>query len=216
MGGDSNLHFLCISYVREQPQGPLHITSIANGILRIVSVLYNTEKIRLRLAAGEPLDDVVATLKSFQHTDYSFQIDCLRKIVWNDFCSDIVFTHVHGDKSKRTTTYIASNEERDQLLSSINDSTNSRINCYDELASVTAVAWSRILGAVIAMAGTIMFTILWDPARLGRLKGGALALLLGRTGCAVVGIGIFAACCISTWVAISKRSRYYNCEYEPL
>ena len=71
-----------------------------------------------------------------------------------------------------------------------------------------------MLGAAMAMVGTIVFTILWDPVRVGRVRGGALALLLGRTGCAVVGIGIFAACCISTWIAIRKQSRYYTCEYD--
>lgn len=214
MGGESNLHFLCTSYVREQPQGPLHITAVANGVLRVVSVLYGTEKIRLRLATGESLDEVVATLQSIQHTDHSFPIDCLRKIVWSDFSADIVFTHIHGDKSQRTRTCIASNADRDRLLLCIDDSKNSSAHCYDELASVAAVAWSRILGAVMALVGTIVFTILWDPVRVGRVRGGALALLLGRTGCALVGIGVFAACCISAWIAIRKQSRYYVCEYD--
>lgn len=213
MGGDSYLHFLCTSYVREQPQGPLHITAVANGVLRVVSVLYNTEKIRLRLAAGEPLDNVVATLKSFQHTEYSFPIECVRKIVWNDFSSDVVFTYEDGNKTKSTTTYITKDEDREQLLLTARDSVTIPVRCYDELASVAAVAWSRILGAVMALAGTIVFVLLWDPARIGRVRGGALALLLGRTGCAIVGAGVFVACCISAWLAIQKRSRYYTCAF---
>ena len=209
---NASSRFLCSSYVREQPQGPLSITGVENGVLRVVGVLYGTEKIRARLASGAALDDIVATLKAIQHTDTIIPVEHLQKIVWNDFSSEVVFTHHDGSKIKRTTTYITSDHDREQLLFTVRDAVATRMDCHDELASVLAVAWSRILGAVMALSGTIAFFLLWDPARVGRVRGGTLALLLGRNGCAIVGVGIFLACCLSAWFAIRKRSRYYTCE----
>ena len=213
MNTDSRSRFLCTSYVREHAQGPLSITSVENGVLRVVAVLYGTENVRSQLNNGIALDDVVARLKAIQHTDTAIPIEQLRKIVWNDFSSDVIFTHGDGNKTKRTTTYITSDEHREQLLLTARNAINTPVHCHDELASVFAVAWTRILGAVMAVAGTMLFVLLWDPARMGRLRGGALALLLGRTGCAIVGVGIFFACCISAWLAIRKRSRYYTCTF---
>ncbi len=213
MVADSPSRFLCTSYVREHPQGPLSITSIENGTLRVVSVLFNTKNIRSQLANGAALDDVVATLKEIQHIETSIPIEHLKKIVWNDFSSDVVFTHDDGNKNKRTTTYITSDQDREQLLLTVRDSVTTPVHCYDEPASIMAVAWSRISGALMALAGTLVLMMLWDPAKVGRVRGGALALLLGRTGCAIVGVGIFVACCISAWLAIRKRSRYHTCEF---
>ena len=205
--------FLCTSYVHDYPQGPLSIISIEENALRIVGVLYNTEGIRVQLAEGESLDEVIASLKSYQHTSVSIPLSDLVKIVWNDFSSDVVFTYQVDGKCKRATASIANALDRDRLLLSVRDALCRPVDCFDEPASVLAVAWTRLLGAAMAVAGTILVVLLWDPVRIGRVRGGAIFLLLGRTGCVVVGIGIFIACCISAWLAIRKQSRYYTCEF---
>jgi len=207
---DSQSRFLCTSYVGEQPLGPLSINAIENGNVRVVTVLYDTENIRAQLHAGTPLDGVVASLKAIQHSETSFPIAQLKQVVWNDFLSDVVFTYDAGSRTKRTTSQIVSADHRNSLLLAIQDATGKHLDCSDELASVLAVAWSRILGAVMAIAGTVVVTTLWDPARIGRVRFGQIALLLGREGCAVVGAVIFAGCSVSAWRAIRKRSRYYT------
>lgn len=206
---------VCTSYVGAQPKGPLHIISLNNETLTFVSVVFGTEKIRMRLLACEPLEDIVAGLKSFQHTKSSFSIANLQKVVWNDFSSDIRFDFFVEGKIKSIKTYIVSYDDRDRMLKAIADSSPDQTHCYDEFASVWAVASTRIIGALIALVGTFFFTAMWDPARLNRIKNGTLALLLGRNGCAVLGFGIFIACCISTWIAIRKQSRFYTCEFRP-
>lgn len=208
---DAPIQFLCTSYVHEHPQGPLSVTAIEDGHLRVVCVLYGTENVRQQLASGTSLDDVVASLKAIQHTTTSFPIEQLTRIVWNDFSSEIVFTYESGNKRKRLATCIASEEDRTRLLATIRECVGGSVECSDEPASVLAVAWTRILGAAMAVAGTIVFYVLWDPVRIGRVRGGQIALLLGREGCVVVGVGIFLACCVSAWIAIRKRSRYYTC-----
>ncbi len=210
---ESYPRFLWTSYVREQPQGPLFITAVEEDTVRIVSVLYGTERVRLRLAEGEALDDVVATLKALQHNVVSIPIAKLKKIVWNDCLSDVVFIHDVGNRTKRTSASIRADEDRKQLLLAVRHAVNGPVQCFDEPAGVLAVAWSQIAGGVMTVAGTIVFMMLWDPAALGRVRGGAIALLLGRTGCALVGVGIFLCCCVSAWLAIRKRSRYYTCVF---
>jgi hypothetical protein len=44
MGGESNPHFLCTSYVREQPQGPLHITAVANGVALALGLRFGSSR----------------------------------------------------------------------------------------------------------------------------------------------------------------------------
>lgn len=203
--------FLCTGYVSDAPQGPLSITAIENDNLLLVGILYGTEKVRQQLASGVALDDVVASMKAIQHTENCFPIAQLNQIDWNEYSSDVVFTYETENKHKRASTSIASNEDRTRLLKTIEGCVAGPVKYSDELASILAVAWSRITGAVMALVGTIALYVLWDPVRLGRIRGGHLALALGRNGCAVVGAGIFVACCISGWLAIRKRYRCYTC-----
>lgn len=204
------ISFLCASYVHDRPEGPLFIIALEDGHLRVVSVVYGTENVRRRLDAGAPLDEVVASLKALQHTAVSFPVSRLKKVVWNDFSSTVVFTYDAEKKPKRVTACIAADEDRTGLLRSIQDCVGQPVRCHAQPASILAVAWSRILGAGMAFAGTIAFYLAWDPVAVGRIRGGQIALLLGRNGCALVGAAIFAACCASAWLAIRKRSRYYT------
>lgn len=213
MVAHSHSQFLCTSYVNEYPAGPLSITSIEDGSLRIVKVLYNTEAVRLKLAGGASVDDVLATLKVIQHTVTIIPIDHLKKVVWSDFSPDVVFKYHDGEKNKSAGTCVASESDKKQLLSAIGDAVTAPMRCYDELASVLSVAWSQIFGAVMALAGTIAVVVMWDPVRIARVRRGAWLLLFGRTGCAIIGVAIFVACCVSAWLAIRKRSRYFTCVF---
>jgi len=205
--------FLCTSYVNEYPAGPLSITAIEEGTLRIVKVLYGAEVVRLRLAGGATVDDVLATLKTIQHTATTFPIDQLEKVVWNDFSPDVVLTYHDGKNRKSVRTCIASDEDKKQLLSAIGNSVTAPVECSDELASVLSVAWSQIFGAVMSLVGLYGVVMMWDPVVIGRIRRGGLILLVGRTGCAIIGMVVFLACCTSAWLAIRKRSRYFTCVF---
>ena len=143
MDAQPNPQFLCTSYVNDYPGGPLHVTAIEEGKLRIVSVLYGTEVARLRLVGGATVDELLATLKVIQHTATTFPIEQLEKIVWSDFSPDIVLTYHDGNKCKTARTCIASDEDKKQLLSAIGNSVTTPMKCSDELASVLSVAWSQ-------------------------------------------------------------------------
>ena len=211
MDAQPNPQFLCTSYVNDYPGGPLHITAIEEGKLRIVSVLYGTEVARLRLVGGATVDEVLATLKMIQHTATAFPIEQLEKIVWSDFSPDIVLTYHDGNKRKTARTCIASDQDKKQLLSVIGNSVTTPVKCSDELASVLSVAWSQFFGAIMTLVCLYAVVMMWDPVVIGRVRHGGLLLLVGRTGCAMIGVVVFLACCTSAWLAIRKRSRYFTC-----
>jgi hypothetical protein len=63
-------------------------------------------------------------------------------------------------------------------------------------AGTWRLAWSQFLGAALSVLGTIFIVVWWDPKAIAGARGGQLALLLGPTGCALVGPSSWVASCL--------------------
>lgn len=203
--------FVVIGYVRVTGEGPLSITEVDDTSITIVTLLYGADEVLLKLSRGVPLQTIVGELKNLQRTVVKFPTSALREVSWFEARSDVVFRYELDGKRKKATTYIHSATGRVGLMEVLQSRFPQPFRTEQIRAGIFQVAWSNILGAIVSLAGTVWMYLNWDPVQIARVRNGRLALAIGREGCAMIGVGIFVACCVCGWYAVRKHHSRFRC-----
>jgi hypothetical protein len=205
------IKYLVASYVLETPGGPLSLTVVNDSSIKIVTVLFGQEEIRLKLASGATVETVHRQAKPLQLTVIEFPLNTLREISWFEGRSDVTFRYASDGKYKKATTHVAAATDRVGFLEYLQSRFDRPFQTEQARAGILQVAWSNLLGAVLSLVGTIWIYASWDPAQLARIRHGRLALAIGREGCAAIGLAIFVGCCIYGWLAVRKHAHRFRC-----
>jgi hypothetical protein len=209
------IRFLVASYVLETPGGPLSLTAVDDSSIKIVTVLFGQEQIRLKLASGSSVETVRKEAKPLQLSVIEFPLIALREITWFEGRSDVTFRYESEGKFKKATTQIAATADRIGFLEYLQSRFDRPFQTEQARAGIFQVAWSNVLGAVISLVGSIWIYTTWDPAQLARIRHGRLALAIGREGCAAIGLAFFVGCCIYGWLAVRKHAHRFRCVIQP-
>jgi hypothetical protein len=201
-----NAQFLTTGFVTAAQKGPLSVTMLTPTELVIVEVISGGPAIAGRLQSGEPPADVLGSLSAFNRTEQRIPIARLQSAQWTEGHNGLRFSWIdEAGRVRHKTTQISRPAERTRLLEELATQLGHRPQETTKPAGVLAVAWSQLLGAVIAVVGTVFFVAMWDPQALAKIRNGHLALMLGPTGCMLVGSGIAVACLYSAWKRLVPR-----------
>jgi hypothetical protein len=202
----SDVQFFTTGFVTAEWKGPLSVSLLTPTGLTVVEVVFGAPAIAARLDAGEPVADVLGELNSLQKTETTIPIDRLQSLTWVDGYNGIrISWQDDRGRMRRKTIYIASAAARTQLLENLAGRIAHRPHETMEPAGVLQLAWSQLLGAVLSVLLTVVFLLLWDVQRIAQVRGGRIALWLGPTGCALVGVAFLIGCLISAWRRLSPR-----------
>jgi hypothetical protein len=202
----NDLQFLTTGFVTAAQKGPLSVTMLTPTELVIVEVISGGPALVGRLNSGEPPADVLGSLSKFNRTERRIPVHRLQSAQWTEGYNELRFSWIdEGGRVRHKTTQISRPAERTQLLEELASQLGHRAQETTKPAGVMSVAWSQLLGAVIAVLGTVIFVAMWDPQDLAKIPNGHLALMLGPTGCTLAGSGIALACLYSAWKRLVPR-----------
>lgn len=197
--------FFDAAFVGEQSNGPLYVTTSDGDALQIVGFTTGGKEVLARLGAGVRLATIVEGTWQINRTLARVPLADLREVSWIDGQRELRLHYAEGGRSKRAITYLSSNYARESLLDWIEWETGKPQRIEREFAGILTVAGANIVGAMLAASGSVWMYANWDPVRIGRVRNGELALMLGQNGCALVGAAFFIGCCVAARNSLRKH-----------
>ena len=202
----SQIRFLTKGFVSTGHKGPLSITALTGSELLIVEIPFKTHEVCGRLTRGDALEDILADLGSLQKTQTRIPVSGIASIRWIDGENDFRIEYLdENGRSRKKTTYISRRSDRPELIRQLEEVAGHRFREQQVPAGTWRLAWSQFLGAAMSVLGTLFLIVWWDPKAIAGARGGRLALLLGPTGCALVGVAFFVGCLVSAWRRLNPR-----------
>ena len=197
--------FFDAAFVGEQANGPLYVTTGDSERLQVVGFTTGGKEVLSRLGLGIPLSTIVDGTWQINRTLSHVPLSDLREVTWIDGQRELRLHYLEAGRVKQAITYLSSDFVRESLLDWIESRTGKPQRIEREFAGFFTVAGANIVGAMLAASGSVWMYANWDPIRIGQVRNGGLALLLGRNGCAFVGGAIFVACCVAAWSRLRKH-----------
>jgi hypothetical protein len=198
--------FFDAAFVGEQSNGPLYVTTSDGDALQVVSFTTGGKEVLSRLGLSVPLATIVEGTWQVNRTLARVPLADLREVTWIDGQRELRLHYVEAGRARSAITYLTSNDVRESLLDWIEWRTGKPQRIEREFAGFFTVAGANIVGAMLAASGSVWMYANWDPVRIGRVRNGGLALMLGQNGCALVGAAFFLGCCV---VATNRLRRHF-------
>ncbi|MEZ6124035.1 MAG: hypothetical protein R3C49_12795 [Planctomycetaceae bacterium] len=196
-----NVKWVAMGTVTASHQGPLSVVIVDDTRLTVVTVLRRQDEIRIRIRKGEDADSVTSELSELFCTRRDIPVEAIGKLEWRDGVNTV---HIHyftdGDQ-KTQQACLWTERDRSALVQVIADRSKRKAREFLEPAGLLEVTWNYIFGVVASLLCSGPIVLMWDPVMFQQVRGGNIALWLGKPGCAAVGVIAALLCCREGWKA---------------
>jgi hypothetical protein len=207
----SEVRYLTTGYVSTGRKGPLTVTAVTDSELIVVDVPFKTHEVSAQLARGAALEEVLAGLPSVNKSETRIPIARIQTVRWVSSQHDFRVAWQDGEgRTRNKTAYVSRNVHRTELVEQLESLLGHTFHHQQAPAGVLRIAWSQFVGALVALFGTMFLVIFWDPQVAAAARGGWIAILLGPTGCALVGAAIGGGCLVAAWRRLHPRPIEYR------